>query len=123
MLILLVAVVAGAAYTALNFAMNTDSSTLISPDLPWRKTMARFDALFPQRNNLILVVIDAASPDRANTAANMLAAKLAADSKQFPAVRRPDGGPYFDEYKDCHYAEEWFAEFDAVTRPRPARPA
>ncbi len=33
------------------------------------------------------------------------------------------GGPYFDEYKDCHYAEEWFAEFDAVTRPRPARPA
>ncbi len=97
MLILLVAVVAGAAYTALNFAMNTDSSTLISPDLPWRKTMARFDALFPQRNNLILVVIDAASPDRANTAANMLAAKLAADSKQFPAVRRPDGGPYFEK--------------------------
>jgi hopanoid biosynthesis associated RND transporter like protein HpnN len=96
-LVLLAAMVAGAAYTAANFAMNTDSSTLISPNLPWRKTMARFDALFPQRNNLILVVIDAASADRANTAANQLAARLAADTNQFPAVRRPDGGPYFEK--------------------------
>ena len=96
-LVLLLAMVAGAAYTAANFAMNTDSSTLISPNLPWRKTMARFDGLFPQRNNLILVVIDAASADRANTAANQLSAKLSADPKQFPAVRRPDGGPYFEK--------------------------
>jgi len=93
----ILAAVAGAAYTAANFAMNTDSSTLISPNLPWRKTMARFDALFPQRNNLILVVVDAASPDRANTAANQLAAKLKQDPKQFPAVQRPDGGPYFEK--------------------------
>jgi hopanoid biosynthesis associated RND transporter like protein HpnN len=93
----ILATVVGAAYTASHFAMNTDSSTLISPDLPWRKTMARFDALFPQRNNLILVVIDAASPDRSNSAANQLAAKLAQNPKQFPAVHRPDGGPYFEQ--------------------------
>lgn len=88
---------AGFAFTATHFAMNTDSSQLISPNLPWRKTMARFDSLFPQRNNLTLVVIDAASPDRANTAANVLAAKLAADPKLFPNVRRPDGGPFFEK--------------------------
>lgn len=93
----LLAALAGLAYTATNFAMNTDSGTLISPDLPWRKTMARFDALFPQRNNLILVVIDANSPDRANAAANALAAKLSEHPKQFPAVRRPDGGPFFEK--------------------------
>ncbi|GAA0526977.1 hypothetical protein FHS83_002124 [Rhizomicrobium palustre] len=93
----LLAAAASIGYTATNFAMNTDSSTLISPDLPWRKTMARFDALFPQRNNLVLVVIDAASPDRANTAANQLAAKLSSNPKLFPAVHRPDGGPYFEK--------------------------
>ncbi len=26
------------------------------------------------------------------------------------------GGPYFDEYRDCDYAGEWFAEFEALTR-------
>jgi len=93
----IVAAVAGFAYTATNFAMNTDSSTLISPELPWRKAMARFDALFPQRNNLILVVIDSASSDRADTAANLLAAKLSQNPKLFPAVHRPDGGPYFEK--------------------------
>jgi len=84
-------------YTATHFAMNTDSSTLISPDLPWRKTMARFDKLFPQRNNLILVVIDGITAERANAAADALMDKLAANPKQFPAVRRPDGGPFFEK--------------------------
>jgi hopanoid biosynthesis associated RND transporter like protein HpnN len=93
----LVAAVASMVYTAVKFDMNTDSGTLISADLPWQKTMARFDKLFPQRNNLILVVIDSAAADRSNSAANALAAKLTADPKQFPAVRRPDGGPYFEK--------------------------
>lgn len=26
------------------------------------------------------------------------------------------GGPYFDEYRDCEYAKEWFAERDAMLR-------
>jgi hypothetical protein len=25
------------------------------------------------------------------------------------------GGPYFDEYRDCDYAEEWFAEYSSMT--------
>jgi hypothetical protein len=24
------------------------------------------------------------------------------------------GGPYFDEYRDCDYAEEWFAEYESM---------
>jgi len=24
------------------------------------------------------------------------------------------GGPYFDEYRDCEYAREWFAERDSM---------
>src|SRR6267143_4741979 len=26
------------------------------------------------------------------------------------------GGPYFDEYRECDYAAEWFAEFEAMRR-------
>jgi hypothetical protein len=26
------------------------------------------------------------------------------------------GGPYFDEYRDCDYAAEWFAEFESMRR-------
>jgi uncharacterized protein len=86
----------GVLYATTHFAMNTNSESLISPDLPWRKQMARFDELFPQRNNLILVVIDGATAERANGAADSLTAKLAARPEMFPAVRRPDGGPFFE---------------------------
>lgn len=93
----LIAAAGAMAFTAANFDMDSDSGKLISPDLPWQKSMARFDRLFPQRNNLILVVIDSNAADRSNSAANALAAKLAANPKQFPAVQRPDGGPYFEK--------------------------
>ncbi len=83
-------------YTTNHFAMNTNSETLISANLAWRKQQIRFDRLFPQRNNLILVVIDGATAERANGAADLLAAKLAENKTMFPAVRRPDGGEFFE---------------------------
>ncbi len=92
----IVAAAGGFLFASTHFAMNTDSSRLISPNLPWRQTMDRFDTLFPQRNNLILVVIDGATAERANAAANKLTAALAARPSMFPAVRRPDGGPFFE---------------------------
>ena len=76
--------------------MNTNSEGLISPNLPWRQKEAEFDRLFPQRTNLILVVIDGATAERAQGAANALAAKLSENKALFPAVRRPDGGPFFE---------------------------
>ena len=88
--------VASCLYTVTHFAMNTNSVTLTSADLPWRKQQARFDKLFPQRDNLILVVIDGATAERANGAADALAAKLAENKMMFPAVRRPDGGAFFE---------------------------
>lgn len=26
------------------------------------------------------------------------------------------GGPYFDDYRDCEYADEWFAEFESMRK-------
>ncbi len=89
--------VAGGYYTQSNFAINTDSATLISSDTQWRQQEIKFDAAFPQRNNLILVVIDGATPERAEEAAAALTAALSEDTKLFPIVRRPDGGKFFDQ--------------------------
>ncbi len=88
---------AGAYYTQANFAINTDSEKLISSETAWRQREIKFDAAFPQRNNLILVVIDGQTPERAEEAAAALTAALSEKPDLFPIVRRPDGGPFFDQ--------------------------
>jgi hopanoid biosynthesis associated RND transporter like protein HpnN len=82
-------------YTAQNFRMDTDSEKLISSALDWRKREAHFDALFPQQSNLILVVIDGATPELATHAQGALAARLGERKTLFPVVRQPGGGPFF----------------------------
>src|ERR1700743_2209243 len=79
------------AYTNAHFAMNTDSEKLISADVGWRQREIRFDRLFPQQSNLIAVVIDGATPELAESGAAQLTARISADKKLFPVVRRPDG--------------------------------
>ncbi len=92
---LLLAVAAGF-YTEQNFAMNSDSSSLIDAKVGWRMREARFDAAFPQQTNLTLVVIDGATPELAESAAARLSAALQKDHAHFLRVRRPDGGPFFN---------------------------
>jgi hopanoid biosynthesis associated RND transporter like protein HpnN len=84
-------------YTEQNFAMNTDSEQLIDAQVGWRMRQARFDAAFPQQTNLTLVVIDGATPELAESAAARLTEKLAADTRLFSHVRRPDGGAFFNQ--------------------------
>jgi len=86
----------GAGYfTAANFAMNTNSETLIDAKVGWRMREARFDAEFPQASNLTLVVIDGRTPELAEAAAAALSARLDGNPS-FTRVRRPDGGPFFN---------------------------
>jgi uncharacterized protein len=105
-LLCVLAVAASALYTVTHFAMNTDNESLISPDLPWRKEETRFDRLFPQRNNLVLVVVDGATAELAQSSADALADKLAADKALFPAVRRPDGGKFFAQNGLLYLSED-----------------
>jgi hopanoid biosynthesis associated RND transporter like protein HpnN len=91
----LLGIVAGT-YATRNFAMNSNSESLISPYVPWRVRQTGFDRAFPQRNNLILVVVDGATPERAEQAAAKLTKKLSSMGRFFWSVRRPDGGPFFN---------------------------
>src|SRR5262245_27680200 len=85
---------AGAAYAVLHFRMDTNSDNLVSPLAPWRQEVARYDAAFPQQNNLIVIVVDGATAERADEAARLLTQALAADRELFTSARQPDGGPF-----------------------------
>ncbi len=81
--------------TAHRFAMSTNTSALISPDVDWRLNERRMDAAFPQYGDSVLVVIDGATPELAERAAASLAQRMDADSTHFRRVSRPDGGAFF----------------------------
>ena len=72
---LLVAVLS-AAYAARYFAIDTDINHLISPDLAWRKNEQAFEKAFPKRAELILVVVQAPTPETVKQAAKAVAACL-----------------------------------------------
>ncbi len=88
---------AGAAeYVRENFAISTDTSQLISARLPWRQREIQFDAAFPQQSDTIIVVLDAATPELADTASRTLAQALAGKPEHIESVRQPDASPFFE---------------------------
>lgn len=97
--VLAVAAVTAAAagvFAATHFKMNTDTTKLVSPELPWRKAEARFHEIFPQPANMILIVIDGATGELAQKAAADISAALAKRPDLFLGLRQPGGGPFFE---------------------------
>ncbi|MEW6397307.1 MULTISPECIES: MMPL family transporter [unclassified Afipia] len=92
---LALAAVAGV-YSHRNFAINTDVATLISPNLDWRKREIDFEKAFPGRNDSILAVVEAPTPELARQAGDALEKKLRPQTERFISIRRPGGGPFFD---------------------------
>ncbi|MET0277209.1 MAG: MMPL family transporter [Pseudorhodoplanes sp.] len=86
-----------ALYTARNFAINTDISNLISPNIDWRQREIALEKSFPSRAHTILAVVDAPTPELATLAADTLAERLKKNPALFPEVRRPDGGEFFEK--------------------------
>ena len=52
-------------YAADHFALDADVNNLISTDLPWRQREAAFESYFPPKEETILAVIDAPTPELA----------------------------------------------------------
>ena len=73
-------------YTADHFAISTDISKLISPQLPWRQREIAFNKAFPQSTGIILAVIDAPTSEAASQATLSLAHALEGRKKLFRAV-------------------------------------
>ena len=87
---------AAGVYSQRNFAINTDVATLISPNLDWRKREIDFEKAFPGRNDSILAVVEAPTPELSRQAAAALEKRLLPQTDRFIWIRRPGGGPFFD---------------------------
>src|SRR5205085_10681207 len=83
-------------YAAAHIAIDTDTTKLISADVPWRQRELAFDAAFPQRADLIAIVVDATTAELAERATARLTERLTSEPQRFRNVWRPDGGIYFD---------------------------
>ncbi len=76
--------------------VTTDTGTLFSASLPWKQHGAELQRAFPQNEDLLVAVIDAAIPEKAEQTARDLAAALATDHTHFHSVSRPDASPYLE---------------------------
>jgi hopanoid biosynthesis associated RND transporter like protein HpnN len=83
-------------YTVQNISINTNTDKMIDPELDFRKVYAEFNATFPQFADSFLIVIDAASPEEADLAAQELLSSLAARPDLFRHPYAPGFGPFFD---------------------------
>jgi hopanoid biosynthesis associated RND transporter like protein HpnN len=77
------------------FSLDSDVTRLFPQDLPWRQTERAMAEAFPQREDLIAIVVDGSTADVADRAAGRLEAALAARTDLFAAVSRPDGDAFF----------------------------
>jgi len=96
---LLFALLAGGAgwYAVTHFKMNTDINTLLAEDLSWRKQEKALEQAFPARNDLLVVVVDAADAGQAEKTAATLASQMQQRPDLFRTVNRPDALPFFQQ--------------------------
>lgn len=83
------------AFTVANLKINTSVIDLMDPDLPFMKNVLEFDRVFPQETDVIVVVIDADTPERASAAALALTERLKPQTAAIKSVFYPEGDPFF----------------------------
>ncbi|MGY9003038.1 MAG: MMPL family transporter [Rhodospirillales bacterium] len=84
-------------YLAQNIKINTSTSDMLSPNLPFQKQSTIMDEVFPQFSKNLLIVIDGETPDLADDAALVLANKLRGMPKLFGFVYDLAGDPFFQK--------------------------
>jgi uncharacterized membrane protein YdfJ with MMPL/SSD domain len=62
-------------YAADNLTINTNTTDMLSEELPFRQHYTAYKEAFPQDSDLITIVVEAVTPDRADVAALALAAR------------------------------------------------
>ncbi len=82
-------------YTATHFRINTETTRLISPDVPWRKNEIAYSKAFPQLFVNIVAVIDGSTPEAADAGADRLV-KALQGKPLIERVWRPDSNEYIE---------------------------
>jgi uncharacterized protein len=82
------------AVTLQHLRIDTSTTEMISPEVPFRRNQAAFQRAFPEFADTIVAVIEGPVPERVEQAASALADELRA-SEHFTAVDYPAGDPFF----------------------------
>lgn len=90
-----IASIAAAVFAFNTLRINSGTDALLSPDLPYQRQAAALQAAFPQLYPILVIVIDAGSPERADEAAAALVERLRQDPTHFASVFYPQGDPFF----------------------------
>ena len=88
--VILIAALGAAAYVAHGIGIDSDTGKLVDPNLPWQRAAADLDRQFPQNKDLLVVVVDAATPDQSSDAAAELARRMGQRPDLYEYVRQPD---------------------------------
>src|SRR5215217_15709 len=108
-------------YTLRHFAINSDVSKLISPDVPFRQREIAFEKYFPQRYDTILVVVEGKTPERTKEAAAELVQRLQAYEGLLKKIRVLGGEPFFEQNGLLFLSKEEVTRIAGqITKARPA---
>jgi len=92
--VVLMLALASGFYAFRHFAINSDTAALLSPNLEWRKRELALEKAFG-RYDLILVVVQAPTPELTGQATEALTQRLAQHKDRFPSVTNAGGGEFF----------------------------
>lgn len=82
-------------YVVRHFAIDTSTENMLAANLPFERANRAYRSAFPQESDLIVVVVDGATPELAENAARVLASRLRAAPALFNEVYVPGGGAFF----------------------------
>jgi hopanoid biosynthesis associated RND transporter like protein HpnN len=85
---LLVAIASGV-YISRNLGMNTDTTDMLSEELPFRVNLKHYNKTFPQDIETLLIVLNAPTPEQVRLATEQLAKQLKKDATNFYDVYSP----------------------------------
>jgi hopanoid biosynthesis associated RND transporter like protein HpnN len=83
-------------YAAGNLGVNTDSANMIAATVPWRQHYNDYRDTFPLRDRNLLIVVDAATPQRADELAGALLGELRAQPERYRSPLLAGEGEFFE---------------------------
>lgn len=85
-------------YTINNLGINTNVDDMISRDLPFRQTYSKYQSAFPQHIGVIVIVVEADTPEFTNEAAKLLVDRINKEKDFFIDAYLPTGGKFIEEH-------------------------
>ncbi|GGY01681.1 hypothetical protein GCM10007160_32050 [Litchfieldella qijiaojingensis] len=76
--------------------IDTDTTNMLDPELPFQRAYDRYQQEFPQYEDTLVLVVQSETPETASEAAKRLVQRLGAEKDLIKAVYLPRGGDFFE---------------------------